>query len=314
MIEASSLSRFYNGYPAVREISFRVAPGEILGLLGPNGAGKTTVLKILSTQIVPTSGTALVAGADILRDPLKVRASVGYLPEILPLYNQMEVGEYLTFVAEARGLEGQRFQERMAFVREALSLVEVWHHPLASLSKGYRQRVGVAQAIVHDPPVLILDEPTTGLDPLQILEIRNLIREMAREKAIIFSSHILSEVEAISDRIAILNEGQMVAQGSLDELARTAGASRVVRLVSKTQARQALSGIAGLKGIKESFRGDCWEYRIISSSEIALEEIFQVLSSKGIKILEFCQQPIGLEEIFILLIGGRSNGSYKDHR
>ncbi len=303
MIEAVSLTRLYGAHAAVEEVTFSVGQGEVLGLLGPNGAGKTTILKILSTQIVPTSGQARVMGADVLKEPDRVRALIGYLPEVLPLYDQMEVEEYLSFVAEARGLRGAQAKKRMDFVREALSLEYVWHHPIAYLSKGYRQRVGLAQAIVHDPPVLILDEPTTGLDPLQVLEIRDLIRQMAREKAVIFSSHILSEVEAVSDRIAILNQGHLVAQGSLRQLAQTAGWRRIFRLRAKERLREALEALPGLEPVSETQdQKGLWTYRALADAEIRVEEVLETLKDRGLNLLEFCEEHPGLEEIFIALV------------
>ncbi len=303
MIEAVSLTRLYGAHAAVEEVTFSVGQGEVLGLLGPNGAGKTTILKILSTQIVPTSGQARVMGADVLKEPDRVRALIGYLPEVLPLYDQMEVEEYLSFVAEARGLRGAQAKKRMDFVREALSLEYVWHHPIAYLSKGYRQRVGLAQAIVHDPPVLILDEPTTGLDPLQVLEIRDLIRQMAREKAVIFSSHILSEVEAVSDRIAILNQGHLVAQGSLRQLAQAAGWRRIFRLRAKERLREALEALPGLEPVSEAQdQKGLWTYRALADAEIRVEEVLETLKDRGLNLLEFCEEHPGLEEIFIALV------------
>ncbi|HFB83169.1 ATP-binding cassette domain-containing protein [Thermosulfuriphilus ammonigenes] len=303
MIEAVSLTRLYGAHAAVEGVTFSVGQGEVLGLLGPNGAGKTTILKILSTQIVPTSGQARVMGADVLKEPDRVRALIGYLPEVLPLYDQMEVEEYLSFVAEARGLRGAQAKKRMDFVREALSLEYVWHHPIAYLSKGYRQRVGLAQAIVHDPPVLILDEPTTGLDPLQVLEIRDLIRQMAREKAVIFSSHILSEVEAVSDRIAILNQGHLVAQGSLRQLARAAGWRRIFRLRAKERLREALEALPGLEPVSETQdQKGLWTYRALADDKIRIEEVLETLKDRGLNLLEFCEEHPGLEEIFIALV------------
>ncbi len=218
MINIQNISMHYGPTVALDQVSFTVKEGEILGLLGPNGAGKSTLMKILTTFICPLSGSAKVGGFDVVEDPLKARGLVGYLPETVPLYSDMRVDEYMTFVGEARGLAGRQLEERRLWVREACGLVPVWKHGINELSKGFRQRVGIAQAIIHDPKVLILDEPTNGLDPLQIIGIRKLIRGMAQDKTIIFSSHILQEVEAIADRIVILHEGRVVAQGTRDEL------------------------------------------------------------------------------------------------
>ncbi len=223
MINVQNISMQYGPTLALDQVSFTVKQGEILGLLGPNGAGKSTLMKILTTFICPLSGSAKVGGFDVVEHPLKARELVGYLPETVPLYSDMRVDEYITFVAEARGLEGKKLEERTSYVREACGLTPVWKHGINELSKGFRQRVGIAQAIIHDPKVLILDEPTNGLDPLQIIGIRKLIRGMAQSKTIIFSSHILQEVEAIADRIVIIHEGHIVAQGTRDELTTLGG-------------------------------------------------------------------------------------------
>ncbi|OGW72712.1 MAG: multidrug ABC transporter ATP-binding protein [Omnitrophica bacterium GWA2_52_12] len=222
MIDVRSLSMYYGPYAALKEVSFQVQSGEILGLLGPNGAGKTTAMRILTTYLYPTAGTATLDGFDILTHPLDARRTTGYLPETAPLYPDMRVDEYLSFVGQARGLAGKALEERREWVREACDLAFVWKHTIHELSKGYRQRVGLAQALIHDPKILILDEPTSGLDPLQILGIRKLIKGLAREKTIIFSTHILQEVEAMADRIVIIHEGRVVAQGTQAELEKQA--------------------------------------------------------------------------------------------
>lgn len=218
MIEVDRLSMRYGKFKALDEVSFKVGKNEILGLLGPNGAGKTTAMRLLTTYLYPASGTALIDGLDITRQAKEVRKQIGYLPETAPLYFEMQADEYLKFIGEARGLRGQKLKERMEWLREACDLKKIWKHRLFELSKGYKQRVGLAQALIHDPKVLILDEPTSGLDPLQILGIRSLIQELAQTKTIIFSTHILSEVEAMADRIVIINEGKVIAQGTQDEL------------------------------------------------------------------------------------------------
>ncbi|HOW59616.1 MAG TPA: ATP-binding cassette domain-containing protein [Candidatus Omnitrophota bacterium] len=219
MIDVQSLAMRYGPVVALDGVSFQANPGEILGLLGPNGAGKTTAMRILTTYLYPSSGTAKVDGIDILENPLEVRKRIGYLPETLPLYADMQVEEYLNFVGKARELSSKSLQERLGWVREACQLKSVWKHLLCELSKGYGQRVGLAQALIHDPKVLILDEPTSGLDPIQIIGIRSLIKSLAKEKTIIFSTHILQEVEVLADRIVIINEGKLVAQGTKRELA-----------------------------------------------------------------------------------------------
>jgi len=223
MIDVQNLTMHYGTVIALDHVSFQANPGEVLGLLGPNGAGKTTAMRILTTYLYPSSGTAKVDGFDILGNPLEVRRRTGYLPETVPLYADMQVEEYLTFVGKARSLEGAKLTERLEWVKNACSLRPVWKHLLSELSKGYGQRVGLAQALIHDPQVLILDEPTSGLDPLQIIEIRTLIKNLAKEKTVVFSTHILQEVEVLADRIVIINEGKLVAYGTKAELAQKIG-------------------------------------------------------------------------------------------
>ena len=219
MIDVKSLTMHYGSFVALNSVSFQARDREILGLLGPNGAGKTTAMRILTTYLYPTSGTATVDGLDILEKPVDVRKHIGYLPETAPLYSDMQVEEYLKFVGEARGVHGTTLQSRLKWVKDSCDIGFVWKHSVSELSKGYRQRVGLAQALIHDPKVLILDEPTSGLDPLQIIGIRALIKNLAKEKTIIFSTHILQEVEAIADRIVIINEGKIVSQGTFSDLA-----------------------------------------------------------------------------------------------
>lgn len=218
MIDVKSLTMHYGSFVALDGVSFQAKEKEILGLLGPNGAGKSTAMRIITTYLYPTSGTVTIDGLDILKNSIKVRKNIGYLPETAPLYVDMQTDEYLRFVGEARGVKGNALAKRINWVKEACGLAPVWKHTVAELSKGYKQRVGLAQALIHDPKVLVLDEPTSGLDPLQIIGIRSLIKELAKEKTIVFSTHILQEVEAIAKRIVIINEGKIVSQGTQEEL------------------------------------------------------------------------------------------------
>lgn len=228
MIEVKSLTKAYGQVHVVDAISFNVPKGQVLGFLGPNGAGKSTTMRMLTGFIEPTAGTASVAGFDIRQDPLAVKRSIGYLPESAPSYQEMTVKEFLAFIAALRRIPQPKVaMERM---REVCFLSDVWNKPIETLSKGYRQRVGFAQALIHDPEVLILDEPTDGLDPNQKHEVRQLIRGMARNKTIILSTHILEEVEAICERVIIIAKGKIVedaapaalrARGPLDEVFRT---------------------------------------------------------------------------------------------
>ena len=219
MIDVRAITMHYGSFVALDQVSFQVREREILGLVGPNGAGKTTAMRIITTYLYPTSGTVRIDNLDVLQNPVQVRKQIGYLPETAPLYLDMQTEEYLEFVGCARGLSGKALKDRLGWVKEACGIKFIWKHLLSEISKGYRQRVGLAQALIHDPKVLILDEPTSGLDPLQIIGIRDLIKSLAKVKTIIFSTHILQEVEVMAGRIVIINEGKVVSQGTLEELA-----------------------------------------------------------------------------------------------
>jgi ABC-2 type transport system ATP-binding protein len=218
VIHVQNLTKYYNDYPAVRDVSFEVPEGQIVGFLGPNGAGKTTTMRILAGFLTATSGHASIAGFDVFWQPLEVRRRIGYMPENCPLYPEMRVSEYLAFRAGIKGLHGRPRSKRIEYVLGRCWLSDVRRQLVGTLSKGYRQRVGLADALLADPPVLILDEPTAGLDPAQIKESRALIRELGRQHTILISTHILPEVEMTCDRVIIINRGQVVASGMLDEL------------------------------------------------------------------------------------------------
>lgn len=218
MIEIKNLTKKFGNNLVLDQLSFSVAKGEILGFLGPNGAGKTTTMKIITSFWQPTDGDILIDGLNTATDSLATRKKIGYLPETVPLYEDMRVLEYLKFIAEVRGLDKKEIKARIKEVIVTCGLIEVLRRPIEELSKGYRQRVGLAQAIMHQPDILILDEPTTGLDPNQIMEIRDLIKAIGREKTVIFSTHILGEVSATCDRVIIINKGKIVGQGSPQEL------------------------------------------------------------------------------------------------
>jgi len=218
MIEAIALTKSYGPRVALNNVSFTIGQGEIVGFLGPNGAGKTTTMRILTGFLPATGGDARVAGFDVFESPMEVKRRVGYLPESPPLYPELSVGDYLGFIAELRGYTGRTRHQRTGAVMERVGLAGWERRILGSLSKGYRQLVGLAQALLHDPPVLILDEPTSGLDPAQLVGIRDLVKSLAGTHTVILSTHILSEVEALCPRALVITKGQLVAQGSLDEL------------------------------------------------------------------------------------------------
>src|SRR5438552_5615944 len=218
MIEVQRLTKHYGPITAIRDVSFSVAPGEIVGFLGPNGAGKSTTMRILACFMPASSGTAQVAGHDVFRESLEVRRRIGYLPESVPLYGDLRVAPYLDFVAEVKGVGRAERRRRVAEVMERCLITDVQHRLIGRLSKGYRQRVGLAQAILGDPEVLILDEPTIGLDPKQITEIRSLIKSFAGRHTVILSTHILPEVSMVCGGVIIINKGSVVAQGAIDRL------------------------------------------------------------------------------------------------
>jgi len=227
MIKTQNLTKRFHGLVAVDDLSFSVEPGEVLGFLGPNGAGKTTTMRMLAGFITPTSGSGSVAGHDVVADPLAAKAALGYLPEGAPHYGEMTVGGFLDFIADLRGLEGQRRKQRLDYVIARLQLENVFEQTVETLSKGFKRRVGLAQAIVHDPPVLILDEPTDGLDPLQKHEVRTLIGEIAKEKTIVISTHILEEVDAVCTRAIIIARGKLVADDTPQALRARAPSGRL---------------------------------------------------------------------------------------
>ena len=219
IVEAQKLSKYYGPFVAVHEVSFGIPQGQIVALLGPNGAGKTTIMRMLTGYLAPTSGSASVSGFDVQHERLAVASSIGYLPENGPLYFDMTPVEVLRFFGEARGLTGERLRERIDVVAEQCDIRPILDKPIGKLSKGLKQRVGMAQALLHEPEVLILDEPTSGLDPNQIRDMRRTIRELGRERTILLSTHILQEVEAVADRILFIHAGKIVFDGSVADFA-----------------------------------------------------------------------------------------------
>lgn len=220
MIEVNNICKSYGDYSAVSDVSFTAQKGQIVGFLGPNGAGKTTTIRMLSTYLPPSSGTAIVAGFDVLREADQVRKRIGYLPESPPLYGEMTVREYLKFVGEIKGVPRARLSQKIDEVMEHCFVTDVRHKLCQHLSRGYRQRVGLAQAIIHDPEVIILDEPTSGLDPKQIIEIRQLIKSLGKDHTVLLSTHLLPEVSMVCDKVVIINRGRVVMESLLANLTR----------------------------------------------------------------------------------------------
>ncbi len=307
MIEARDLVKRYGSFEAVRGVTFTVPEGQVVGLLGPNGAGKTTIMRILTCYHFPSSGTARVNAHDVREEPLEVKKSVGYLPENAPLYADLKVLEYLRFIARIRGLPPAALRERVEWSIAQCGLAPVVYRDIGRLSKGYRQRVGLAQAILHDPRTLIMDEPTTGLDPGQIIEIRELIRELGREKTVVLSTHILQEVESICDEVIILNNGLVAAQGTAGELERSL--ARAVVLAVIVQARSAEEVDRELESFEQGRvtrrPSDLGSGRVLF--ELALDTgvsesaVFDWAVSRGLKIAGMTPKSSNLEEIFLKL-------------
>jgi ABC-2 type transport system ATP-binding protein len=307
MIEVSNLTMHYGSTVAVDNASFKVNKGEILGLLGPNGAGKTTIMRILTTFLVPTSGTGTVGGHDVIKAPIAVRRMIGYLPETVPLYGDMQVCDYLKFVARARHIFGKRLSERMEWVVDATGIKGVFKKGITELSKGFRQRVGLAQALIHDPEVLILDEPTIGLDPLQIVDIRRLVGSLAPDKTIIFSTHILQEVQAVSDRIVIINEGRIIADGTMEELENRAQKSRRFILTVEASKEAVSNGLRGLIDLSDfnfldEMDGGTVTFELICPlSKDVRPQIDKLVKEEGWPLRELRENKITMEETFIAL-------------
>lgn len=305
MIEIKNLTKFYDNFRALNNISLNVEKGEIIGLLGPNGAGKTTAMRILSCFIPATSGLVKVAGYDVFEDSLEVRKRLGYLPETPPVYLDMTIDSYLDFVGDIRGLKGKAKKERIDIVIERLGLSNYRNRLIGMLSKGYRQRVGFAQAMIHNPEVLILDEPTVGLDPSQIIEIRELIKDLADDHTVILSTHILSEVSATCNRVVIINEGEIVAEDSVKNLeSRTLGKPSWHIAIKTPESMEWRKTVASLS---ESEICDLTETEGITRFNLTLakqddfDSVFTKLSSEGIIIREIVPAKASLEDVFLKL-------------
>ena len=307
MIKVSNLSKKYVGKPAVDNISFNVESGEIVGFLGPNGAGKTTTIRMLTGYIPPTSGTALIGGYDIFLNSLIAKQKIGYMPENVPLYDDMRVREYLLFRAELKGLRGQDVRKHMNEALELCSIKDIKSQMICSLSKGFRQRVGLADALINKPPLLILDEPTNGLDPSQIRSFRELIKELAENHTILISTHILSEVELTCDRVLIINKGQMIGNNTPLELSEKIKSSTTISLELKSQdhdIRDTISNISGIKKVTLEKQEDDWKFfriRVDYGNDLR-EEIMNLGNKRNWLIREIHYQRSNLEDAYIEMI------------
>lgn len=306
-ITVRNLTKYYGHEKAINDISFDVKTGEILGFLGPNGAGKTTTMKIITCFMPPTSGTVDVDGYSIADHSLEVRRKIGYLPELNPLYHDMNAVEYLEYAAQLHGLDKPKMKQQLTRMVEVCGLKEVRHKDIGELSKGYRQRVGLAQAMIHEPDVLILDEPTSGLDPNQIVEIRNLIKQLGRAKTVILSTHILSEVQATCDRVIIVNEGSIVADGTPTELQQKFHSSESIALELKASVSNPMidlfpkiRSIIGVESVEYGgAAGDVHRFSVFAAkgSDIR-EELFKQAVAEEWVLLEMSRKGTSLEEVF----------------
>ncbi len=292
----SNLTKIYGTQRAVDNISFEVKQGEILGLLGPNGAGKSTTMKIATCYVPPTSGTVTLSGCDVTTQSMEVRKHVGYLPEHNPLYLDMYVHEYLHFIGSLHGMRGNTLHARTRQMIDITGLGIEQNKKIGVLSKGYRQRVGLAQAMIHEPAVLILDEPTTGLDPNQIVEIRNLIKNIGKEKTVILSTHIMQEVQAICDRIVIINAGKIVANNAIDQLKQYFNTTRI--LIAEFQFPIDISLLAAIQGVSGANHLDGNKYEIFYGETDIRSLIFAACQAHGWVLLGMTQKETSLEDIF----------------
>jgi len=312
-IEVKNLSKQYGKVQAVSDVSFSVGDSEVLGFLGPNGAGKTTIMKILTGFHFPSSGEAFVDGIAVDEFPLEVKKRIGYLPENVPLYGDLTVDEYLSFAAEAHSIPKESRASAINTSLEACGLMNYRGRKIETLSKGYRQRTGLAQAILHDPPILILDEPTTGLDPNQIIEIRSLINELGKRKTVILSTHILQEVEAICTQVLIINDGKIAAQGKPEEIAGTMKGGDTWELLLKGASvdtiREKLNQLGNLSNMRLDTTSDNFTtasfFVPAEGDSNAGERIFDWAVNGGLKILEMNRKKLSIEDIFVKLTGAQ---------
>lgn len=324
MIEVQNLTKYYGSFRGIEDVSFRVEAGEVVGFLGPNGAGKTTTMRILTCFMPATSGKATVAGYDVFKESLEVRKHIGYLPETVPLYLEMTVESYLKYMAKLRGVPRKRVKERVEAAMEACGLTHMRRRVIGHLSKGYRQRVGIAQALVHDPEVLILDEPTIGLDPKQVVEIRQLIKELGRERTVILSTHILPEASMICRRVIIINEGRIAGNVWLEEgkvtsiqtgkgAAVQVGDRRTLSLLVRAPEEALKAALEGMPEVMEMRVEDRRDGVVrlsvdhVPDSDIR-EKISSLIVGNGWGLLELSPMEVTLEEVFLKLVSKEAEG------
>ena len=300
MIETDKLTKRFGAVTAVDSVDMCIDQPGIVGFLGPNGAGKTTTMRMLTGFLPMTDGRAIVAGHDVFDAPQKVKAKVGYLPETPPLYPELSVGEYLRFVAEIRGVPAKQRLSRVGEVMERVGL-RGWERKLTgSLSKGYRQRVGLAQALVHDPPVLILDEPTSGLDPAQLVGIRSLISDLGQDRVVLLSTHVLPEVELLCSRVMLIHQGRIVGDGTVDELADEVGAGPWLELVVGAAPDDISAQLAEIEAVTSVRRLSATRYRLAADPDA----VAAAVRHRGWRLQALIPHRASLQEVFVSLVGG----------
>lgn len=306
MVEVKNLCKDYGPIRAIDHVSFTLKKGDVVGFLGPNGAGKSTTMKIITGFMAPTSGEARVAGFDVFEDPIEVKKRIGYLPETPPVYSDMYVRDYLNFVAELKQVKSSSVKHNVDRAIESTHLESVQNRLIGALSKGFKQRVGIAQALVSDPEVLILDEPTVGLDPKQVLEIRELIKKLKGQHTIILSTHILSEVQAVCDKAIIINKGRIVAEDSIANLGKLEKgvATLRVRLRSSQSLESYLQGLKGVVQVQGA--GQDWEIQYDGGEQTHDELLMKLVQSK-VGLIEFSPKKLDLEEVFLKLTYGQES-------
>lgn len=313
MIEVTDLVKRYGRHIAVNHLSFKIEKGQVYGFLGPNGAGKTTTMNIIAGYLGPTSGTVLINGIDVVREPEGAKKYIGYLPEQPPIYDDMTVKEYLQFAADLKKVSKKEREERIDVVMEKTSITDVSGRLIRNLSKGYRQRVGLANALIGNPEIIILDEPTVGLDPMQIIEIRGLIRDLSKEHTVILSSHILPEVQEVCDKIMIIHHGEMAAIGSAEELKKTAEGSASLDVSVKSKGKDAATVFQEIAGVKSVTSLPCAEQDVssfrlerVEDTDIR-ESVFDACVASQMPILMMNSSGVSLEDIFLKLTSDMSS-------
>ena len=310
MIEVKNLTKHYGRQLALDDVSFSLKEGDILGFLGPNGAGKSTTMNIITGYISSDSGVVRINGTDILEDPTTAKKNIGYLPEQPPLYRDMTVEKYLSFMFDLKRVKLPK-KEHLQKICSTVGIDDVKGRIIKHLSKGYCQRVGLAQALIGDPPLLILDEPTVGLDPAQIIEIRKLIRELGKSHTVILSSHVLSEIEAVCDKIIIIDHGKIAAQGSTEELTGSGSGTRVLRLIAEGREQTLYSTLRSIDNVnavhkKGEVEKGCFEFSIESSKDIR-RAVSRAIAKTDSSILLLQPQAVSLEETYLDIISGKAD-------